>query len=241
MIRAFEVTLGFLTVFRVRVDPPPDLAEVGKSAWAFPVVGAVIGVILAACGWMVAPHLPGAVTALLVVGLWVVITGGLHLDGWADCCDSLTATVSVERRLEILKDSRLGTFGALGLILALGIKTAAIADQGTSWTMVLLAPVIGRGVLVLSTYGAAHTGRGMAADWLSGLNDRTVVWAGILGLIPALIAGWTGIVAAAAAYGGAIWFRNLAVARLGALNGDVIGAICEFSETIFLFVACVRW
>ena len=241
MIRSFEVALAFLTIFRVRIDPPPELAEVGRSAWAFPLVGAFIGVILAAAGWFAGPHLPGAITALLVVGLWVVITGGLHLDGWADCSDSLTATVSRERRLEILKDSRLGTFGALGLILVLGIKTVAIADAATSWTMVLLAPVIGRGVLVLSAYGVAHSGRGMAAAFLSGLDHRAVVWAGILGLVPALIAGWTGIVAAAAAYGGAVWFRKVAMERLGAVNGDVIGAMCELSETLFLFVACVRW
>ena len=241
MIRAFEVALSFLTVFQVRVDPPPDLAEVGKSAWAFPLVGAFIGAILVGVGLVVAPHLPGAVTALFIVGLWVVLTGGLHLDGWADCCDSLTATVSVQRRHEILKDSRLGTFGALGLILVLGIKTAAIADPDTSWIMVLLAPVIGRGVLVVSAKGVAHTGQGMAAGFLGGLDERAVLWAGILGLAPALIGGWTGIVAAAAAYGGAIWFRKVAIARLGALNGDVIGAMCEFSETIVLLVACIRW
>lgn len=241
MIRSFEVALEFLTVFRPRVDPPPDLEEVGKSAWAFPIVGAVIGLILAAAQWVAAGHLPGAVTALLIVGLWVVITGGLHLDGWADCCDSLTATVSPQRRIEILKDSRLGTFGALGLILVLGIKTAAIADEGMSWMMVLLAPVIGRGVLVLSAHGAAHSGRGMAAGFISGLDGRAVAWAGILGLAPALLAGWTGIVAAAAAYGGALCLRNVAMARLGAVNGDVIGAMCELSEAIVLFVACVRW
>lgn len=241
MVRSFEVALGFLTVFRVRVDPPPDLEEVGKSAWAFPLVGLVIGVLLVAARSLVSPHLPDAMVALVVVGVWVVVTGGLHLDGWADCCDSLTATVSPERRREILKDSRLGTFGALGLILVLGMKTVAIADPGTSWTMVLLAPIIGRGIQVLSVRGVTDTAQGMGAQFLSAIDDRVMLWAAILGFVPALLVGLAGIAAACAAYLGAMWFRRVAITRLGALNGDVIGAMCELAETIVLLVACARW
>ncbi len=80
----------------------------------------------------------------------------------------------------------------------------------------------------------------MAALFLSGLDPSAVRWAAIIGLVPTVIAGWTGILAAAAAYVGAMWFRRFADSRLPAINGDVLGAICEFSETLFLLIACAR-
>jgi cobalamin synthase len=81
----------------------------------------------------------------------------------------------------------------------------------------------------------------MAAQFISALDRRTVTWAAVLGLAPALIAGLTGIVAVAAACLGAFWFIRFAESRLNAINGDVIGAVCELSEAIVLVVACSTW
>jgi adenosylcobinamide-GDP ribazoletransferase len=217
------------------------MMEVGRSAWAFPLVGALIGIILVAAHAILTAHLPLALSAVLVVGIWIVLTGGLHLDGWTDCWDALAAPVSAERRFEIMKDSRLGTFGALGLILLLAVKTSAIADSGLSLMALFLAPVIGRGTFVLASHGSRHRGDGMAAAFLNGQDEQTAKWAAILGLGPALLAGWSGILAAAGAYLGAAWFRRFAESRLPSINGDVLGGMCEFSEAIFLVIACATW
>jgi adenosylcobinamide-GDP ribazoletransferase len=233
--------MAFLTVFRIRMEPPPVMEDLGKAAWAFPLVGVVIGLILVLARFTLAGPLPTLLAAVIIVGLWVVLTGGLHLDGWCDCCDALASPVDAERRFEILKDSRLGTFGALGLILLITAKTAAIADDRLPLTMLFLAPVISRGVMVLAAHGAGHRGEGMAAQFISGLDPRTVRWAAILGLAPAVIGGWPGIIAAAAAYAVAILFRRGAESRLGAVNGDVIGAWCELAEVIVLIVGCMTW
>jgi len=241
MLRSFETAVAFLTVFRVRLDPRPEMEDVGRSAWAFPIVGAMMGLILVAVTHVCAGHLPEVLKAVLVVGLWVVLTGGLHLDGWADCCDALTASVSSERRLDILKDSRLGTFGATGLILLLAVKIAAVASGELSLMMLFLAPVVGRGTMVLAARGARHTDVGMAARFIRGLDDRSVTWAALLTLVPAAIAGWVGIVSVIAAYAVAIGFRRLAESRLNAVNGDVIGSVCELSEAVVLVIACVKW
>jgi len=217
------------------------MEDLGKAAWAFPLVGAVIGLILVLARFVLVGPLPPLLAAVIIVGLWVVLTGGLHLDGWCDCCDALASSVDAERRLEILKDSRLGTFGALGLILLVTAKTAAVADDRLPVAMVFLAPVIGRGIMVLAARGAGHRGEGMAAQFISGLDAGTVRWAAILGLAPAVIGGWRGIIAAAVAYAGALLFRRIAVKRLGAVNGDVMGAWCELGEVIVLIVGCMIW
>ncbi len=241
MLRPFEIALQFLTTFKVRVDPAPSLLEVGQSAWAFPLVGAVIGAILTGAYVLLAGHLPPILCAVVVVALWAVITGGLHLDGWTDCWDALPASVTPERRLEILKDSRLGTFGALGLFLLLIVKVGALAQTDFRPFMLFLAPVASRAIMVLAVYRSPHRVEGMAALFLPGMNSRVVTWAAIIGLVLALIGGWHAIVAVGGAYVGALLFRRFAESRLSAINGDVIGAICELSEALVLLIACVSW
>ena len=240
MLKAFEIALGFLTVFKTRGGPTADLAEVGRSAWAFPLVGALIGALLVIAHLIFSAHFPPYVAAILTVGLWIILTGGLHLDGWTDCWDALAASVTPERRFIIMKDSRLGTFGAIALILLLAVKVASLAREDLSVATLFLAPVVGRGIMVLAAYGSRHRGEGMAALFLSGLDPGAVRWAAIIGFVPTVIAGWTGILAAAVAYLGVMWFRRFADSRLPTINGDVLGAICEFSETLFLLIACVR-
>jgi adenosylcobinamide-GDP ribazoletransferase len=239
-LKALETALGFLTIFRIRGCAARDLAEVGRSAWAFPLVGAIIGALLVTAHVILVSHFPPTIAAILTVGLWIVLTGGLHLDGWTDCWDALAASVTPERRFVIMKDSRLGTFGAVALIFLLAVKTASLTPEDLPMPILFLAPVVGRGIMVLAAYGSRHRGEGMAALFLAGLDRGVVQKAAVAGLVPVVIAGWTGIVAAAGAYLGAMWFRRFADARLQIINGDVLGAICEFSETLFVLIACVK-
>jgi adenosylcobinamide-GDP ribazoletransferase len=204
-------------------------------------VGSVIGLGLLLAHWVFAGHLPQVLAAVLIVGLWVAFTGGLHLDGWADCCDALPTAVPPDRRAEILKDSRIGTFGVVGLVLLLGVKAAAIASPGLPLFALFLAPMVGRATMVICAHGALHRGEGMAAQFISGLDKRTVTWAAVLGFSPALIAGLTGIVAVVGACLAAFWFMRFAESRIGTINGDVIGSVCELSEATVLVVACVTW
>jgi adenosylcobinamide-GDP ribazoletransferase len=241
MLRPLEIAVGFLTVFKVRVEPYPTLQEVGGTAWAFPVVGALLGILLVVFRLLLSNHLPMFLNAILVVGLWIFLSGGLHLDGWTDCWDALPASVSPERRFEILKDSRLGTFGALGLILLLAVKAGSLASDDLSLAVLFAAPVIGRGFMVYAMYGSRHRGDGMAALFLAGVDVGSARWALILAAVTAILAGWAGLVSAAVAYAAAVWFRRFAESRLPAINGDVMGAVCEVSETVFLLAASFKW
>lgn len=130
-IRLFFIALQFFT----RVPIP---AWVGyQPEWLqacqryFPLVGAFVGLggaivlVLAASVW------PPVVAVLLSMAFTVWMTGGFHEDGWADTCDGLGGTVSRERALEIMKDSRIGSYGSLGLILLLGLKAATLTSLAT--------------------------------------------------------------------------------------------------------------
>jgi adenosylcobinamide-GDP ribazoletransferase len=241
LTRPFDIAVQFLTVFRVRVEPPADMAEVGRSAWAFPLVGALIGLILVTANFFFQGYLPDSLLAVLVVGIWIALTGGLHLDGWADCWDALVTPVPPERRREIMKDSRLGTFGALGLFLLLALKIAAVASGALPLYFLFLAPVVGRGMIVIGARGAPHTGQGMGAAFFSGMDTASIRWVAILTFVPALLAGWIGILAAVGALIAGLCFRRLAEKRLEFVNGDVLGAICELCETSVLILGCARW
>jgi adenosylcobinamide-GDP ribazoletransferase len=226
---------------KIQVEPPPNLTDVGKAAWTFPLVGLVIGVILAGESLLLRDILPPTITAMVIIVTWVVFTGGLHLDGWTDCWDALGAAAGPERRLEILKDSRLGTFGALGLILLVLAKVFAVADSDMPAMNLVIAPIVGRGVMAIVFYGTRRAGLGMAAAFVSGLDSGVVARSLLIVVIAAVAAGLTGIIGTIAAFGAAVGFRRLAEARLNMVNGDVIGASCELAETVVLLVGTARF
>jgi adenosylcobinamide-GDP ribazoletransferase len=228
--------LDFLTVIRVRRDGFPTMADVARSVWAFPIAGCVIGVILAGTDVFAGVFLAPVMTSLCVVLVWILLTGGLHLDGWADCWDALAATVSPQRRLEILKDSRLGTFGAVALLLLLAFKAAAVYQAGL--LALIVTPMAARSIMMITAYKGQHGGRGMAAEIIDNLDYNRVFYAGAIGLTPALLLGFKGIVAVIIAIVVAMWFKKFAENRLGFINGDVLGAICELAETVFLVAVC---
>ena len=109
-----RLALGFLTTLPTpAVDYDPDAFS--RAGGYFPWVGLLLGVILAAVYLLLDLIFPSPIVAVLAVALWALLTGGLHLDGLADCCDGSLAPVSPQRRLEIMRDPRVGAFGAIGL------------------------------------------------------------------------------------------------------------------------------
>ncbi len=240
LLREVKIVIGFLTLFRTNVSPVPNMVDVGRSSWAFPIAGAMIGIILYLFYGVCSVFFPQTVCALLAVTLWVVLTGGLHLDGWTDCWDALGASVSIERRRDILKDSRLGAFGAIGLILLLLAKVVTVMFMKTPVAGIFVAPVIGRAMMVLASQGALTSGQGMAKDFLDGIQRESCVFCWVLSILVALIAGFSGLLSVIAAFGASLWFRRFAESRIGFVNGDVLGSICELSEATVLIIICSK-
>jgi adenosylcobinamide-GDP ribazoletransferase len=211
-------------------------------AW-FPVVGLGIGAVLALTDRLAAAVFPPLVSAALTVTVWKAVTGGLHADGLADCLDSLGGQ-DRRQRLDIMNDTRIGAFAALGLILFLILETAALADLGPAdhWRALLAVPAIGRATpAILGRCFPPARATGQGADFSAGLKAWDV-WAALVGAaaIAGLVSGWGGLLALAAALLAALgtgWFFRV---RLGGITGDVLGAGVELGELAAL-LTLVAW
>ena len=244
-MKDFLRAVGLLTILPVRV-PADDSTPPGRTMAFYPLVGALIGAGLAGLAWLLgriglaeaAPLLPAA----LVLAVWAALTGALHLDGWGDCCDALFVPVSRERRLEIMKDPRLGGFGAAGLILLLLVKLAALrwrAAQPARAPALIAIPALARwaAVIAAKAYPAARPG-GMGDFFRRGLGRRELVIATLLSALAAAPLLWRGAILWAAAVLALLAMASLARARLGGLTGDVYGATIELTETAALVAVC---
>ncbi len=179
----FPLALTFLTTIpwpRLGMAGPQELA---RSMFWFPWVGALLGAIYWGAWWGLGEILPAPAAAALLVALTALLTGGLHLDGLADTADGLGGAHSPAERLNIMKDSRLGAFGGVALILTLLLKFAFLmswAEKGLGGGVLLLFPVISRWGMALLAYISPYARRE------GGLGEAMTVW-----LTPKVIAGAT--------------------------------------------------
>jgi adenosylcobinamide-GDP ribazoletransferase len=180
------------------------------------------------------PPLLGGILTLVV---WVALTGGLHLDGLADCCDGLLASTSVERRLEIMKDPHVGAFGVIGLVVVLFLKASALASltSATSFS-ILCAASFGRWCILPAALVPLARASGMGADFALGFRRSFILWGAVLPLGLAVFLGVRGVIAILAglvAMAGVLW---LARSRIGGVTGDVFGMLVEIVEVVLLLV-----
>jgi len=212
-----------------------------RAMAAYPLVGFALGIALTLASVLFQSLLPSVVAAALIVVMWALLTGGLHLDGWADCCDALPATVTRERRLEILKDPRLGSFGGIGLVLLLMVKFAAVASLPHASVALILASTLGRWAIVnVAAMFPLARPDGMAAHFRAGLARRELIWAVLTTAIVCGLAGWVGLLAFVSAALATLAFGRWAAARLGGVTGDVYGATCELVECVVLVLSTLR-
>ncbi len=235
-MKGFRTALSFLT--RVPVSGSTDIAC--AVPW-FALVGALVSAATAAmyagAHWLV-PPLPAATIAVMAA---VMLTGAFHEDGLGDMADAFWGGYTAERRIEILKDSRQGTFGVLALALDTVLRVALIASlkPAAAFGALIAAGAIGRGSAVLlmgMTPPAADTGLGSA--YLQAITRRGVVVGLGSTVVIAVVgmAGWAGP-ALAAGLVTALAVRHLAVVKIGGVVGDVLGATARLSEQAALVVS----
>jgi adenosylcobinamide-GDP ribazoletransferase len=227
------VAVRYLTIVSVPGPVGTPAGALGRAAAWFPVVGAALGVALLVVDHALARLFPGLLVALLTVTVWKVLTGGLHLDGLADCLDALGGRTPEQRRV-ILRDSRIGTFGAVGLILFLMIEIVALAGMAPDvrWRALLAAPAIGRATPpVLARLFSAARLEGQGAGFAAHVGRLAAAGAVAIALAVALVAlreaGAAGVVAGFAAALAAARFLGR---RLDGITGDVMGAGVELAE-----------
>lgn len=232
-----------------RLPLPVHAPRGAETAWAWPLAGALIGAICALAGGLaMALGLPPSASALFVLTCGVMITGALHEDGLADTADGLWGGWDRARRLEIMKDSRIGSYGVVALILAFAARWTAIsallAHGGHHGAVGIGAALIAAGALSRGGLpGVMHLVAPARADGLSvhtGRPDRMgAVWAaGIAcGLAFALL-GWAAFAALLLTLLALLGLAVLAKARIGGQTGDILGAMQVVVEIAVLF-ACI--
>ncbi len=237
LLRDLGVAVRFLTVFSWPGVPPSDPAAVARSAWAFPLAGLAVGACSALAGVAAEPLFGKPLHVIAAVAVSAIVTGGLHLDGLADSADALFSWRPREKKLEILRDSRIGTMGALALVLVLATKLGALLALGASWWKgALIAPVYGRWSVV---YGMAFfppaRPDGLGAGIRSRLRVGHLAPATLLALSvgaalsPALTALLALVVVAVTHATARAMTRSL-----GGLTGDTYGALSEIAEVTVL-------
>jgi adenosylcobinamide-GDP ribazoletransferase len=245
-VHGVRSALGFLTRIPVAMGPSRG------SRWAaahFPLVGAFIGA-LGVLVWLAAYRLDPSVRAWLVIAALLLITGAFHEDGLADTVDALGGAYTRERLFEILKDSRIGTFGAAALVVALALRAALLSRllMQSAWLLVAsqavsrLAPVLLMGRLPYVTAPNASRSQhvvhangaqcALAAGWTVCLLLGLVQWAQLSWV--RLAAGVVGLALTT------VWLAWRFVRRAGGVTGDFLGATQQIGELAFLlgFALC---
>jgi adenosylcobinamide-GDP ribazoletransferase len=243
-MRAFLIAVQFLTRIPVRLGKPPSEGEVAASVACFPLVGLIVGGILALTHVALGPYLPPMVEASVLLVGYILVTGGIHLDGLMDTVDGLSSSQDPERILAVMKDSRVGAmgvaaaavvilarysvYGSLPGTLAPGLLVAAAVSS--RWSMGLC--------MALAPY--ARQGSGLGRSFVEAPNGPRLLVATLLATAIALAAsGYQGLGALGASAVATGLFAAMLRKRVGGITGDTLGALNEITEVTSLLVLVV--
>jgi len=215
-----------------------------RASRYFAAVGALVGLAGGLVWWLAGQVAPGAVAAGLALAAMIWLTGALHEDGLADCADGLGGGKSGPQALEIMRDSRVGSYGALALMFSVGLRWAALAALAPGWGMLalVLAGGIGRAAMVPATALASYARReGLGGSLAGGAGVIEVAAALGTALVLGIIGGWPGLLALGLALAVTGGFLLYLVRRVGGYTGDGLGAIAQLGEIAVLVVLAGAW
>lgn len=243
-MRSFLAASQFLTILPVHARFEED--HFTRAPFWFPAVGLTLGALVAFADALLGrAGFPPLLLSIMSIGLLAAISGGLHLDGLADTADGFLSARPRERVLEIMRDSRIGTMGALALFFVLAIKCAALSELEGSirWRALMLTPLAGRAMqlAVLNALPYARNEGGLATLFIHRKHPLLIVWAAsALGVVAILMTGFGHGLFVSAAVGVvtfllAVWSHH----RIGGFTGDTLGATSEISEALVLSLAAL--
>lgn len=243
ILESIVVAFQFLTRLYLPINVEWDTANLRRSLMWFGLVGAFIGVILAGAMTLFNRFdLIPAVSAIIILLIWIFITGGMHIDGISDMADGFFSMRDKEKTLEIMKDSHVGAFGVITIIFLLLIKFEMLKEfiiiEKNVW-LLILPPTIARiaAGLVLSFY---ETTKKSGLGYTFHSSDPRIFWT--IGFVVTLIISSILNIKSLIFIGIAILVSNLmalwAKKKIGGLNGDIYGAIVETAEVIGMVFIC---
>lgn len=236
--------MGFYTamLFLTRIPLPQvelDENKISSSLPFFPLVGTIIGGILALIYILGQKLLQRQVIVGIIIVMNVIITGGMHLDGFADTADGLFCFGNREKKLHVMRDSCVGAYGVMGLILVILLKYLFLLSLSETYTVPALAifPTISRWMMVYAVLFYPYSRKnGMGKAFL---NQKTTVFifASIIAMVVSYMCiGFAGLIILCGAFVVCYIFIQYLFKQLGGMTGDTYGAVNEFSEVIVLSI-----
>ncbi len=226
----------FLTIFPTVVKRMFTAQEMGRAVGWFPFVGVVLGFALFGVNFAARLIFPPMVAAALTLAAWVAFTRFFHLDGFMDSLDGLFGGWTPERRLEIMKDSRMGAFGTIGGILVLLTKFAALSSTSALFPSIMLAATLGRWASPLVIYAFPYAREdGLGIEMKRNVTIREIIIATLItGITAWLVSGWLGFAFMLGAAFVGFLTAAYAMRLLPGLTGDIYGAVTTIVEMLVL-------
>lgn len=241
-MRGLIGALGFLTRVPVRADGPPG----GSAVPWFPIVGAGIGAFAGGIYAGAYQILPSPLAGLAAVTAAILITGALHEDGFADTADALGSGLHGEAGLEVMRDSRLGTYGTIALVVSISWKVLSVGalDPAQALVALVMAHTLGRtaAVVLMATMKPARDD-GLGRAGVIGVSAAGVWAAGLAGVVFAgALGGWWVAPAIVLVAVSLLWLRVTCMARFSGVTGDNLGAGEQLAElAVLTVVVVVTW
>ena len=241
MVKNFILMLQFMTRLPINMSLPAENENFKKGTMFMPIVGLIIGIIQWVIFYLLIKILPIGMVAVLVVLSGILVTGALHLDGLGDSCDGIFAFKGKDKVIEIMKDSRIGTYACIAIIFDTLIKIfsfAAISNIKAS-LIIIATPIIGRMALVFLFYiGKCAKSTGTGNLFIGNVGKKEVIISLLVSitLVLLLIGITKGIILIVVALIFTMGFNKYCNNKIGGLTGDTLGANNELVEILILIV-----
>lgn len=254
-MKRFLLAFQFLTIIPIKKMGPISEEDAGGASAFFPLVGMLQGILTVSFAALFVKFLPHDVASACVVLVMITINGGLHLDGLADTFDALASRKNRERKLAIMKDSAIGAFGVMAIVLAILLKYLLLdallnLSLVTYYSSLFLAPAISRWTMVAAIFhGKSAKQDGLGKTFIEHTGKREFLIAALLTVLPLLLllplvpyplllaSFLLTLLVLYIFCHAAVWISNK---NFGGMTGDTFGAVSEISEILFL-LSVIIW
>jgi adenosylcobinamide-GDP ribazoletransferase len=238
IIAAFQ----FLTIFPTIIRRMFTSREMGQAVAWFPLVGLVLGFSLYGVYYVSQLIFPANVSAAITIFAWVIFTRAFHLDGFMDTCDGLFGGFTLERRMEIMKDSRMGAFGVAGGILVLLTQYSALESSINIFVALILATTLGRWASPLVIYAFPYAREdGLGSEMKKNVYFKEIAIATLIaGLTSWFLFSWLGFALMLGAAIVAVLISLYVMRLIPGLTGDIYGTVTTAVEMLILLVFTIQ-
>lgn len=241
-MKLFLVALQFLTILPVKIKAQIKESDFGRALVYFPIVGMLIGVLLVLVLFLFT-SLPISVASVFILIVSIIVTGGIHLDGFADTCDGLYGFKTKDKALEIMRDSHLGAMGVIGIVMLLLLKFTLLMSipQSTLWRSLILMAIFARWIQVLSCFLSNYARKEGKAKYFIEYAGKKEILISMLFTVAffLLLMKVEGFILFLISLLTMLPFINYIKKKIGGMTGDTIGAASEIAEVLVLLFSLI--